>query len=211
MANKLPLWPTLVVALAIAVMIGLGIWQLQRRGEKEDLIARYAAASRLPPMAFPTTPVPIEKILFRRATGFCLKVTGWRMEGGRSTSGTSGYRHIAECSTGAEGPGLRADMGVAADPDARPVWQGGEVTGVIWTVPDHSSVLSRMVGRSAPAEPMLVSERPAPGLQPSQPPAPADVSNNHLYYALQWFFFAAAAAVIYTLALRRRNRAPDGA
>ena len=35
MTRKLPLIPTVLVGLAIAVMIGLGIWQLQRREEKE--------------------------------------------------------------------------------------------------------------------------------------------------------------------------------
>jgi surfeit locus 1 family protein len=41
---RLPLVPTLIVATAVAVMIGLGIWQLQRKGEKEALIAQYRAA-----------------------------------------------------------------------------------------------------------------------------------------------------------------------
>jgi cytochrome oxidase assembly protein ShyY1 len=52
---------------------------------------------------------------------------------------------------------------------------------------------------------MIVSERPAPGLEASAPPS-ADVANNSLSYAFQWFFFAAAAALIYVLALRRRQR-----
>ena len=35
MSRKLPLIPTILVALAVAAMIGLGIWQLERRKEKE--------------------------------------------------------------------------------------------------------------------------------------------------------------------------------
>ena len=42
--QRLPLIPTIIVALAIAVMIALGFWQLGRADEKAELLARYAAA-----------------------------------------------------------------------------------------------------------------------------------------------------------------------
>ena len=51
---------------------------------------------------------------------------------------------------------------------------------------------------------LLVSDRPAPGLQASALPSFDDIPNNHRAYAIQWFFFAAVAALIYFLALRRR-------
>ena len=41
---RLPFWPTLIVAAAVATMIGLGIWQLRRMDEKEALIARFHQA-----------------------------------------------------------------------------------------------------------------------------------------------------------------------
>ena len=50
----------------------------------------------------------------------------------------------------------------------------------------------------------LVAANAAPGLEPSQPPGPDTIPNNHLFYAAQWFFFAAAAATIYALAVRKR-------
>jgi len=37
MTRKLPLIPTILVALAVAAMVGLGFWQLERRTEKEAL------------------------------------------------------------------------------------------------------------------------------------------------------------------------------
>ena len=46
--KRLPLIPTLVVAGAVAVMIGLGIWQLQRAAWKDRLLADYAAAAPMP-------------------------------------------------------------------------------------------------------------------------------------------------------------------
>ena len=42
--RQLPLISTIVVVLAAAIMVGLGFWQLGRADEKEELLARYAAA-----------------------------------------------------------------------------------------------------------------------------------------------------------------------
>ena len=46
--NRLPVIPTLLVALAVATMIGLGIWQLQRKEQKDALLSRYESAVGLP-------------------------------------------------------------------------------------------------------------------------------------------------------------------
>jgi surfeit locus 1 family protein len=43
MIRRIPIVPTLVVLAAVATMIGLGVWQLQRRAWKEALIARRGA------------------------------------------------------------------------------------------------------------------------------------------------------------------------
>lgn len=189
--KRLPLLPTLVVGLAIAAMIGLGIWQLQRAEWKEGLIARYAQAVRRPPVAWPNVP-PRDggDYLYRRATGFCTAVTGWRAVAGQNRVGQSGWSHIAACRTGAEGPGMQVDMGWSTSPEP-PNWRGGEVTGIV--APDSTNVIR------------LVSGEAAPALEPSARPDPAAVPNNHLFYAVQWFLFAAMAAVIYVLALRRRE------
>ena len=46
MIRRIPIFPTLVVLIAAAVMIQLGFWQLDRRAWKEGLIARYSAAEQ---------------------------------------------------------------------------------------------------------------------------------------------------------------------
>ena len=48
MSRELPIVPTILVALAVATMIGLGIWQLERKQQKEALLASYAAAAGKP-------------------------------------------------------------------------------------------------------------------------------------------------------------------
>lgn len=188
-----PLLPTVIVAAAIATMIGLGVWQLSRAAWKDGLIARYEQAANRPPVAWPAVP-PEDggDLLYRRAAGFCTEVTGWRAVAGQNRRGASGWSHIAACRTGAEGPGMQVDMGwsTSAQP---PQWRGGPVSGVI--APDSRHVIR------------LVSIEAAPGLEPSAAPDPAAMPNNHLLYAVQWFLFAAMAAVIYVLALRRRQEA----
>jgi surfeit locus 1 family protein len=50
---KALIWPTLFTLAAGAVLIGLGLWQLQRLGWKETLIARIDARSTMPPQPLP--------------------------------------------------------------------------------------------------------------------------------------------------------------
>jgi surfeit locus 1 family protein len=204
MTRRWPLIPTLLVTAAVACMLALGIWQLGRSAEKERLVEGFRAAAGKPEIAYPTVaPVP-DSAMFRRSSAVCVRVVGWQVEAGRAADGQPGYRHIAQCSTGAEGPGLLADMGVSSDPAAKTAWTGGVVRGVITTEPDHNSLAARLAGRAVPLRPMLVADAAAPGFKLSARPSPDEVPNNHFSYAVQWFLFALAAAVIYILALRKR-------
>jgi surfeit locus 1 family protein len=203
--KRWPLIPTLIVALAIAAMIALGVWQLQRRQVKEAAIARYAQNVNLPEVAFPRPPIGDEN-LFRKASAYCLRVIAWRSESGRSATGTRGWRQIAECATGgAEGPGLIVQFGVAKDPKAKPAFAGGEVHGFVSHAPNHRPIFADIFSHT-PKQLMLVATTPPPGLEANPGPDLSGVPNNHLAYAVQWFLFAAIAGVIYWLALRRRQR-----
>ena len=192
MTMRIPILPTLLVALAAAIMIWLGIWQLHRLHWKEGLLAQYAAAAHKPPVAFPQDLTDQSK-LFRKSEAFCLQPVGWRASAGRNNAGQPGWRHVADCRTGAEGPGFAADMGWSEKPDAPVGWKGGEVAGVIG--PDRGNQI------------LIVSTAAAPGLWPSQPPSLDDIPNNHLAYAVQWFIFAGLAVLIYAIALWRRGKA----
>jgi surfeit locus 1 family protein len=202
--KRVPVIPTLIVGLAVTAMIGLGVWQLQRAGWKEALLAQYAANFAKPSATFPRTgPVP-DEMMFRPSQVNCLRVVEWRSEGGRAVNGKGGYRHIAACTTGAEGQGALIDMGVVADPRMKPDWTGGIVDGRITTEPDHASLIGKLFGNGPVLRPMLIATNPAPGLSASAPPSTDDVPNNHRAYAVQWFLFAAVALIIYFIALRRR-------
>jgi len=197
--SRLPIIPTIVVALAVAAMVALGIWQLDRRHQKEAQLARYAANEQAPPVAFPAIPTD-QSLLYRKTQAFCLKVTRWEVLG----AGSGGWRFIAHCATGAEGPGFAAEMGQSHDPNAKPGWKGGEVSGTIAEAPNGASLIATMLGRAPVPTLMIVADPPMPGFAKSPRPDPASIPNNHLAYAIQWFIFAGIAVIIYVLALRRR-------
>ena len=195
--RRLPLMATLVVLAAVAVMIGLGVWQLQRAKWKESLVERYAEAEKLPPIIWPTTPLrDAELPLFRHATGVCLRPVGKRAVAGENVAGETGYVQIVDCTTGAEGPGMSVQVGWSKNPNVKVNWSGGPVSGII--VPDRRSRM-RLVAATAP-----------PGLQRSKPPGVRSVSpitpGVHRGYAATWFSLAAIALVIYGLAVRKRLR-----
>ena len=194
MTRRLPILPTILVVAAVAVMIGLGVWQTRRAEWKEGLLARYATADSQPPMAWPMIAGREEQLpLFRRASGLCLRPALTKAVAGQNRAGESGYVFLVDCVTGAEGPGMRVELGWSKNPQAKFAWTGGPVNGVI--APDKQTRM-RLVADRAPA-----------GLEPSARPSLAAISNNHRLYAIQWFAFAAIALVIYALALRGRWRA----
>ena len=197
MSRKVPILPTLVVLAAAAVMVWLGVWQLQRAKWKEGLLARYAAAEKLPPITFPAEPLPDAQLpLFRYATGVCLGPIAKRAQAGENRAGEPGYVQIVDCVTGAEGLGMSVELGWSKNPNVPLKWNGGLVSGII--VPDKKMRM-RIVADTAPA-----------GLEPSARPdarsASAISPGGHRGYAMTWFALAATALIIYLLAMMKRRR-----
>lgn len=203
--KRLPLIATVIVGLAVAAMIALGVWQLDRRGQKEALIAQFAANQSRPSMAFPAIPRG-DELLFRSASAFCLEPVSETLAAGYNLKGERGWRHLVACRTGAEGPGFTVDIGWSASFEARSTWKGGTVDGVIGPVPDQRSVVERSVADKAQQQLLLVATTANGGLQPSATPSLEGIPNNHLAYAVQWFLFAGIALAIYGIALWRRQR-----
>jgi surfeit locus 1 family protein len=197
--KRLPLLPTVIVAVAVATMIGLGIWQLRRAAWKEALLAEYSHATTLP--AVDLDPLlangrPLPPLSFRRALVTCAaRDAQVEARAGRSAADVSGQAFYIPCRPGAPGLAgrLRINAGWAARPDAvRRLSLTGIVAGRLSLVEADGPIT--LTAAAAP-----------PPLAPSRPPGLENIPNNHLLYALQWFFFAAAAAAIYVLALRKRR------
>lgn len=205
MTSRVPLLPTVAVAIAIATMIYLGFWQIGRAHERDAGKARMVAQSRLPLAEYPYANPADEGLLFRRLTATCTQVRSWETRGGEGVDGTSGWRHIATCGS-PSGTAFQADMGVSTAPSGRPAWQGGRVTGHAVRAPDTSGLADRLLHRKSIRPLMIVAETPAPGLVPSRQPDPGAEANSSWSYAGQWFLFALTALIIYLLALRKRWR-----
>ncbi len=185
--KRVPIVPTIIVLLAVAYMVHLGFWQLQRLGEKEAMLARYAAAQASgEDVRWPETPAMAERAFYHRSRLDCRSATGETTLSGRNAKGEAGLAHVATC-IDAEGGARQIVLGWSRDPSAA-VWTGGVVTG--WIAPG----------------PRLVADPPLAGLEANARPDPRDIPNNHLAYAVQWFLFAGVALVIYALALRKRMR-----
>ncbi len=195
--RRWPVFATLVVLAAAAVMVMLGFWQLGRLEDKEALIAHHRAAVAQSQAIAELNADLARESLYRRASLNCMEVKEWNAIAGRNARDAAGYVHVARCDV-AEwhadgGPGFDAEIVVGwSRGPARPQWTGGAVTGTI--------------ARGGELGWRLVADPPLAGLEANAIPNPGDLPNNHLAYAVQWFFFAITALVIYVLALRRRER-----
>ena len=181
-----------MVALALPVLVGLGLWQISRMHWKEDLLARMARNRDLPPVTRLQPDGAPQDLLFRQAR-LDVSCQGPAMKkAGRNLAGESGYSVFLPCTSG--GAPLLVNVGWGPRPDAARTAKPptGTVSGVI--------VPSGPDGGSGVA---LVLESALPPLEPSAPPGPETIPNNHRFYAIQWFGFAGILLVIYWLWMRR--------
>lgn len=198
--RRLPVIPTIIVVAAVATMIALGIWQLQRARWKEALLADYARAASMPavdldPLLASGRPLP--ELSFRRALVTCdARDAAVEAMAGRNAAAVTGQAYYVACRPGAAGVAgrLRINAGWADRPD---VAQRLSVSGIV----------AGHLGAVGPDGPItLVAATPAPPLATASAlPDLAAIPNNHIFYAMQWFAFALTASVVYLLALRRRK------
>ncbi|ATE66673.1 SURF1 family protein [Rhizorhabdus dicambivorans] len=205
--RRLPILATLVVGLAVAAMIALGLWQLRRAEWKEGLLASYRAARHEPALYGLPADLPIERAAFRRAHILC-RISGAPVQvGGFGRGEQPGFRNILGC-TLIDGRRIMADLGWSP-PGVKPALPaiGQRIEGDGLLIPDEV-LAKRVLGGAPGAVPLLiVLEGGAPGLSPSVAPSIETIPNNHRSYAVQWFLFAAVALIIYGLALWKRSRA----
>lgn len=227
--KRLPIGLTLATAISLVILCALGVWQLKRLAWKTDLLARIEV-SRTAPV------VPLETVLarggdldFRRVSTLCPPSAFARpLELYGVAEGQAVRRMIIACPTRAGS--ILVDLGyVAGDDRVRPGPPAAPVTvdGVL-RHPDKAGAfnpsaprdgmwygrdipgMARALGANAPAPVFLFAASAArpdwPALTPS--PAPADIPNRHLEYALTWFGLAGALLAVYAAMVWRRFKAP---
>lgn len=190
MTRRIPILPTAVVMIAVGIMIALGFWQLSRKAEKEALLARFTEARTMSAeVSWPIESASQINALYRRSRVDCGQVTSIGAVAGRSVDGRRGWAQIARCR---QTNGSQAAVALGWSPQPQPVrWSGGAVAG--------------FVGPAGQDSIRLIAQPPQAGLAQLAAPDPANLPNNHLSYAVQWFAFALTALVIYGLALRKRR------
>jgi surfeit locus 1 family protein len=215
-----------VLIAALALLVGLGTWQLKRLAWKEALLARIEALKFAPAQ-------PLDVALrhlpeggdadFVRVQGVCPDLAArpyLRLHA--LHEGVLGYRLIAACPL-ADGPyrSVLVDRGFVAleaaaevRPDPEPL--GGPIVGVLrkadtrnaFTPADRAAqnlwygreiaAMAKALNAPAPAPLFLMLEGPAPrGGKPAPAAIPADIPNRHLEYALTWFGLALALVGVY--------------
>lgn len=212
---------TVACAAALALLIGLGAWQVRRLAWKEGLIAQAQAAGL-------AAPVPLADLAalpdpeFRRVVLPCDFQNRPHVELQSIHDGQPGVRLIAACE------GWLVDLGFVPETiSARPARASAAIPGITAVVrrtdppgafsppprngrffARDAEVMSGALGVEAARPFTLYAEESAwpqwAALTPSPPP-PA-FSNNHLGYALTWFGLAIVLIGFYVALLRRRLR-----
>ena len=229
--KRFPWVLTLFTVPALALLIGLGVWQVQRLHWKEALIAQSEAAATAPPAAIETV-LAAPDPEFRRALVVCPGLaTASYVELQSIHDGQAGSRLISLCrAPGIETPFL-IDRGFVADViSARPrtlettmplsimvelrrtpapnALSPKETHGRFYA--RDSAAIGQALGAPRVSEFTLfalASTNPEFGALTASAP-PAAFANNHFGYALTWFGLAIALIGFYVALLRRRMAGP---
>ena len=223
--------PALATVLGMAILIGLGVWQVQRLHWKEGLLARIAALQSAPPE-------PLEVVLRRAADGLDIDYVRVRqacpdietapyLRLYSVKDGYAGYRIIAACrlAGGAYGAilvdrgfiaqGLTPTRGQALSAPIVGILRRGDARNFVTPQNDPAqnlwygrdiAAMAQALGVAKPAPTYLMLEQPAPPAGgPVIAPLPSDIPNNHLQYAITWFGLAVALAGVYAASLWRKR------
>ena len=229
-------WPTLISLPIFVFALGLGVWQMERREWKLNLLERIAQNQA-------AAPIPLDGLLTHDPLAFeygRVKLTGTFLHdkefdlGARSRKNEVGIQIVTPVRTD-DGKIVLFDRGwvpsAKKDPATRAEGQVAgkvELTGIVRrsqvqrqfapdNVPDknvwfHVDVpLMRSMAGGKP-DPKLdtffleADAAPNPGGIPIGGQTRLDIPNDHLQYAITWFLLAVALIVIYLVFHHQRGR-----
>lgn len=233
--RRFPRGLTLAVIPAMALLIGLGVWQVQRLQWKEGLIAEADAAAKQPA-------APLSAVIasadpeFRHVIVDCPGLaTAPFIEMQTVQEGEVGVRLISACTMQtAVGPGVAkvylVDRGfvsetISARPAVMPSSDPLRIEAVVRTPPAPNrmappatdrlfftrdpAAMAKALGVTAPVatRTLFAVTSTNPEWQALKPSAPpVAFENNHLGYAATWFGLALALAGFYAAMLMRRMK-----
>lgn len=222
----------ILVALGVAILCGLGAWQVKRLHWKTQMLNRIAALQYAP--AEPLH-VALNHLQAGRDVDFIRVTTTCEPAPPQAparvytvTDAGPGWRPIVLCRI-ADGPypAVPLDLGIegdAARAGDTALAAPATLTGVLRTAPKRApfmsapaaapgefgwrdvKAISAYLGATNAAPVFLMLEQPAASSAIHPAPAPTDIPNNHLGYAITWFGLAAALVGVYVAALLRRRK-----
>ena len=226
--------PTLFTVPGLILLIGLGVWQVQRLHWKEGLIAQRDAAVAAEPVAPPQSLAEARGLAFHPiAAEGTLQNDKELFLAATSDEGESGYQVVTPLLM-TDGRTMFVNRGfIPLELKDRARREAGELSGTVRVVgllrvppatkpsfflPDNRPDLNlwfwvdlpAMARQDGIADPVPfyidADKTPNPGGWPKGGVTRLDLPNNHLQYALTWFSLAVALAVIYVL--YHRNNSP---
>ena len=213
-------------AVGVAILVSLGVWQVQRLGWKQGVLAEIEASISAAPVALPDLPDPeAHGYLPVTVTGQIGEDTVRVLVSQRGVG--AGYRLISALETGA-GRRVMVDRGVLPVAGDLPPPPEGAVTvtgNLHWPAerdgftPENDLTENIWFARDVAAlaahlgtEPVLVIARDLDPAEPGVTPLPVTtegIPNDHLNYAITWFLLALVWLGMTVFLLWRIRHRPD--
>lgn len=216
--SRFPVGLTIAVAIAFAILIGLGVWQVRRLAWKTELLANVDRAKVAAAMPL-SQALALSAPEYHRVEVDCPGLASAAfVEVHAIIDGNQGRRLISPCpATSGE---ILVDRGfISDDATARPpvaadptpvrivgVLRKGEHANAFTPPPSGNlffthdlAAIGRALGVAQPGGYFIAAETSSnPSLAALKPIAlPSDIPNNHFSYALTWFGLAAGLLAIY--------------
>jgi surfeit locus 1 family protein len=210
-------------AVAFALLVSLGIWQLQRLAWKESILASIAHGEAAPPAPLSPDPSPFSKV---DVTGTLQDVASYGVAVEATPTGLQEGAYRLGMMTRPNGEAVLVNEGWTPDgiplnaaphpatvtgyvlPPQPPTWftPRGDARSKSFFAADPESIGTALhLPKLAPFLVVALGTVP-PGTYPVPAEHLPQPPNNHLQYAVTWFGLAAALLVIFVLYAARRLR-----
>lgn len=190
--------PTVMTLAMLAVLLRLGLWQLERLAWKEKILENLTA-----PVVQLAVPVVLSPNMeLRRVLVFC--GAGFQqIKLPDHSAYTAKFHYFTKC-PGKNGVAFVIDHADAEQAILADTVPKRQFTGTVraWQperwfdkVAGVQAITQHSFGPEPTVSPYFIKVGP--------PPDPENISNNHFAYALQWFGFAAVLSVVYGIYAHR--------
>lgn len=215
--------PVLFGLIGAAILIGLGVWQVQRLDWKEGVLAEIEAKIAADPVALPAAPDPqahkylpvqvtgrfgngaLRVLVSRKRVGAGhLIISPFTTQAGRTILVDRGFLKLDDALTDPPADTITITGNLHWPDDRNSSTPENDVAGNTWFARDIAQ-MAEVLG----TEPLLLTTREVSQPDGALTPLPVDTSgipNDHLQYAVTWFSLAAIWLVMTGYYIHRSRR-----